>query len=52
MSQARQAGIMEESISRHCVPQRLASDDLAMQKEKPMNYIHGVERIAREQDVA
>lgn len=51
MSQARQAGIVEESISRHCVPQRLASDDLAMQKEKAMNYIHAVQRTAMEQNV-
>lgn len=44
MSQARQAGIVEESISRHCVPQQLASGDLATQKEEAMNYIHGVEQ--------
>jgi hypothetical protein len=52
MSQDKQAGIVDRSISRHCVPQQLASDDLAMQKERAMKYIHRVERIAREQNVA
>lgn len=51
MSQAGQAGTVEESISRHCVPQQMASDDLAMQKEKAMNYIHWVQRTAMEQNV-
>lgn len=29
----------------------MASDDLAMQKEKAMNYIHWVQRTAMEQNI-